>query len=111
LKGHKKLPSLLQFLTGSRCRLGIPRKTVVVAGGGDNAASAISMGITEVGQAFLSLGTSGVYFVADNEFRPNPTETLAYLLPLLARALASDERPFKRSQLFRLVGENITKNH
>lgn len=55
---------------------GIPRETRIVAGGGDNAASAISMGVTEPGQAFLSLGTSGVYFVADNQFRPNPEETL-----------------------------------
>lgn len=55
---------------------GISAQTTVVAGGGDNAASAISMGITEPGQAFLSLGTSGVYFVADDQFRPNPSETL-----------------------------------
>lgn len=55
---------------------GIPKNTVVVAGGGDNAASAISMGVIETGQAFLSLGTSGVYFVADHQFRPNPLETL-----------------------------------
>ncbi len=55
---------------------GIPEKTTVVAGGGDNAASAISMGVTEPGQAFLSLGTSGVYFVADDQYRPNPEESL-----------------------------------
>jgi xylulokinase len=55
---------------------GIPDNTPVVAGGGDNAASALSIGATEPGQAFLSLGTSGVYFVADNQFRPNPEETL-----------------------------------
>ncbi len=55
---------------------GLSRNTTVIAGGGDNAASAISMGVTEPGQAFLSLGTSGVYFVADNHFRPNPQETL-----------------------------------
>lgn len=55
---------------------GVPPNTPVVAGGGDNAASAISMGVTEPGQAFLSLGTSGVYFVADDQYRPNPKETL-----------------------------------
>lgn len=55
---------------------GIPADAVVVAGGGDNAASAISMGIINPGQAFLSLGTSGVYFVADDQFHPNPTEAL-----------------------------------
>jgi xylulokinase len=55
---------------------GMTQGTKVVAGGGDNAASAISMGITEPGQAFLSLGTSGVYFVADDQYHPNPKETL-----------------------------------
>jgi len=55
---------------------GIPKDCVVVAGGGDNAASAISMGVIETGQAFLSLGTSGVYFVADDQYRPNPQQTL-----------------------------------
>ena len=47
--------------------------TVVVAGGGgDNAASGIGMGVIDPGQAFLSLGTSGVLFVATDRFRPNP---------------------------------------
>ncbi|MBS0350181.1 MAG: xylulokinase [Proteobacteria bacterium] len=55
---------------------GMARETKVIAGGGDNAASAISMGIIQPGQAFLSLGTSGVYFVADDQYRPNPKETL-----------------------------------
>jgi len=47
--------------------------TVVVAGGaGDNAASAIGTGVIDAGQAFLSLGTSGVLFVATDSFRPAP---------------------------------------
>jgi xylulokinase len=46
---------------------------VPVAGGaGDNAASAVGMGIIEAGQAFLSLGTSGVLFAVTDRFRPNP---------------------------------------
>lgn len=44
----------------------------VAGGGGDNASSAAGMGIVEPGQAFLSLGTSGVLFVATDRFRPNP---------------------------------------
>lgn len=49
----------------------LPR--VMVAGGaGDNAASAAGIGVTESGTAFLSLGTSGVYFVASAAFSPNP---------------------------------------
>ena len=46
---------------------------VVVAGGaGDNAASAAGMGVISPGQAFLSLGTSGVLFIVTDQFRPNP---------------------------------------
>ena len=51
--------------------LGIP-PVVVAGGGGDNAVSAVGMGVIESGQAFLSLGTSGVLFVATDRFRPNP---------------------------------------
>ncbi|PHQ78130.1 MAG: xylulokinase [Coxiella sp. (in: Bacteria)] len=63
---------------------GIPEDTVVVAGGGDNAASAVSMNVMEPGQAFLSLGTSGVYFTADDAYRPNPDDaihTMCHCLP------------------------------
>ena len=48
----------------------LPR-VAVAGGGGDNAASAAGMGIVEPGQAFLSLGTSGVLFVANDGFYPN----------------------------------------
>ena len=43
----------------------------IAAGGGDNAAGAVGSGITQPGDGFVSLGTSGVIFVADNAFRPN----------------------------------------
>ncbi|RED12156.1 xylulokinase [Pontivivens insulae] len=49
------------------------RSDVVVAGGaGDNAASAIGMGVVKAGQAFLSLGTSGVLFAATDSYAPDP---------------------------------------
>ena len=48
----------------------------VVAGGGDNAAGAAGVGVIEPNQAFLSLGTSGVYFVANEEYLPNPDGAL-----------------------------------
>ncbi|MFA0194717.1 FGGY family carbohydrate kinase [Vibrio artabrorum] len=38
------------------------KQVPVIAGGGDNAAGAIGVGIISPGQAMLSLGTSGVYF-------------------------------------------------
>lgn len=43
----------------------------VVAGGGDNAAGAIGVGVYQAGQAMLSLGTSGVYFAANDGFLMN----------------------------------------
>ena len=54
-------------------QLGIPR-VVVAGGGGDNAASAIGVGVVAPKQAFLSLGTSGVLFVVTDRFRPNPAK-------------------------------------
>jgi xylulokinase len=44
----------------------------VAAGGGDNAAGAAGVGVIADGDALLSLGTSGVIFVATEKFRPNP---------------------------------------
>lgn len=44
----------------------------VVAGGGDNAAGAVGVGMADVGQAMLSLGTSGVYFAVSNGFLSKP---------------------------------------
>lgn len=44
----------------------------VIAGGGDNAAGAVGVGVARTGDAFLSLGTSGVLFVASEKFRPHP---------------------------------------
>ena len=51
--------------------LGLPQGVVVAGGGGDNAASAIGMGIVDAGSAFLSLGTSGVLFAANDAYLPN----------------------------------------
>ena len=48
-------------------------KTVPVVGGaGDQAAGAVGAGAVVEGVSFLSLGTSGVYFVPDSTYRPNP---------------------------------------
>jgi xylulokinase len=52
--------------------LGMTPSVVVAGGAGDNAASAIGTGVIDAGQAFLSLGSSGVLFVATDEFRPSP---------------------------------------
>jgi len=49
---------------------------VVAGGGGDNAASAVGIGAVRPGEGFLSLGTSGVLFVCNERFRPNPASAV-----------------------------------
>ncbi len=44
----------------------------VAGGGGDNAAGAVGVGVVSDGHALLSLGTSGVIFVATDAYRSNP---------------------------------------
>tara|TARA_R110001606_G_scaffold11481_1_gene49842 strand:+ start:3360 stop:4808 length:1449 start_codon:yes stop_codon:yes gene_type:complete len=48
----------------------------VVAGGGDNAAGAVGMGIISPEQTMLSLGTSGVIFAVSDGFTANPAAAL-----------------------------------
>lgn len=52
--------------------LGLPQGIPVAGGAGDNAASACGMGTIADGQAFASLGTSGVLFAANDRYLPNP---------------------------------------
>ncbi|KVN35029.1 xylulose kinase [Burkholderia pyrrocinia] len=52
------------------------REIPVVAGGGDNAAGAVGVGIVRPGDALLSLGTSGVYFAVSDGFRANPASAV-----------------------------------
>jgi xylulokinase len=52
-------------------RFGLPKNVPVAGGGGDNAATAAGMGALGEGDAFASLGTSGVLFAATDSFRPN----------------------------------------
>jgi xylulokinase len=56
----------------------------VIAGGGDNAAGAAGIGVINPNEAFLSLGTSGVYFVANQSYNPNPdsaVHTFCHCIP------------------------------
>jgi xylulokinase len=56
----------------------------VAAGGGDNAAGAVGVGVVRPGEAFLSLGTSGVMFLANDAYRPNAAggvHTFCHALP------------------------------
>jgi xylulokinase len=49
---------------------GLPPFTIVAAGGGDNAAGAVGVGVVRAGEALLSLGTSGVIFLVTEQFSP-----------------------------------------
>ncbi len=52
-------------------RYGMSPDAIVAGGAGDNAASACGMGTVAAGSAFLSLGTSGVLFAANDSYQPN----------------------------------------
>ena len=63
---------------------GLPDGVIVAGGAGDNAAGAAGMGVVRPGEAFLSLGTSGVYFVSAAEYSANPesaVHTFCHCLP------------------------------
>jgi xylulokinase len=65
---------------------GIPSDCVVVGGGGDNAASALGLNVVKKGDAFLSIGSSGVYFVVTDACRPaakGGVHTMCHCLPNL----------------------------
>lgn len=53
-------------------RWGLPKGVVVAGGAGDNAASAVGVGVVTPGDAFISLGTSGVLFAASDSYQPDP---------------------------------------
>jgi xylulokinase len=55
---------------------GLGAEVIVAGGAGDNAASAIGIGATQPGDGFISLGTSGVLFVVNDRYRPNPASAV-----------------------------------
>lgn len=48
----------------------------VAAGGGDNAAGAVGVGAVDDGEGLISLGTSGVIFLAGRAFHPAPARAV-----------------------------------
>ena len=65
-------------------RWGIGAGCVIAGGGGDNAASAVGVGVVRAGQAFVSLGTSGVLFAANDGYQPDAAtavHTFCHALP------------------------------
>ncbi len=51
---------------------GLPPGIVVAGGAGDAAAGGIGIGAVDDGDAFVSIGTSGQYFVTTASYRPHP---------------------------------------
>ena len=51
---------------------GVPADVIVAGGAGDAAAGAVGIGAVSDGDAFVSLGTSGQYFVTTAAYRPFP---------------------------------------
>lgn len=63
---------------------GIAGPVVVAGGAGDAAAGGIGIGAIDENDAFISLGTSGQYFVVNEDYRPYPqayVHTFAHALP------------------------------
>lgn len=88
------LPQMPRLVEGSEvsgtlrpalaARFGMPAGVVVAGGAGDNAASGIGVGVVKAGQAFVSLGTSGVLFAANDGYQPDPAtavHTFCHALP------------------------------
>jgi xylulokinase len=65
-------------------RWGMGNGVVVAGGGGDNAAAGVGVGVVRAGEAFVSLGTSGVLFAANDGYHPDPASavhTFCHALP------------------------------
>lgn len=74
----EQMPTLFEgnaisgYVSNHLCERWNIKKIPVIAGGGDNAAGAIGVGLVNPGQAMISLGTSGVYFLVSEGFNANP---------------------------------------
>ena len=65
-------------------RWGLPSGVAIAGGGGDNAAAGVGVGVVRAGEAFVSLGTSGVLFAANDGYQPDPAtavHTFCHALP------------------------------
>lgn len=76
---REQMPALVEGSTSAgelaaplRQRWGMRRRVLIAGGAGDNAAGAIAVGAVHAGDAFVSLGTSGVLWVTTSTYAPNP---------------------------------------
>ena len=70
--------------------LGLPAGLPVVAGGGDNAAAAVGVGVVREGSLSSSIGTSGVIFAHRDAFSPDPSGRVHAFCHARAGRLAPD---------------------
>ncbi len=89
-RGHRSRPA--SCATNSPPRWGLGQGITVAGGAGDNAASACGMGTVKAGHAFVSLGTSGVLFAANDSYLPNPESAVHAFCHALPERLAPDGR-------------------
>ncbi|MDG7115655.1 xylulokinase, partial [Streptococcus pneumoniae] len=57
-------------------RWGMATPPVLAGGAGDNAAGAVGLGAIKAGNAFVSLGTSGVLWATTDRYAPNPQSSV-----------------------------------
>jgi xylulokinase len=70
-------PETSSYLSrSSAALLGLPPGLPIATGAGDAAASAIGIGAIHDGDGFISLGTSGQYFVTTKDYRPRPKQMI-----------------------------------
>ncbi len=122
-KGGMRLGQMPHLVEGSEIsgtlrasvaeEFGIPHSAIVVGGAADNAAAACGSGCVEEGQAFVSLGTSGVILAARDTCSPDPdtaVHTFCHALPdrwyQMGVILAATDA---LNWLGRLVGEEPAK--
>ncbi len=71
-KLHEGTESTGQLRDELRKRWNMRVSPVMAGGGGDNPAAACGVGVVKDGMASVSLGTSGVLFVSNAKYSPNP---------------------------------------
>jgi xylulokinase len=69
VEGNAPAGTLLPDLAA---RWGMAHRPILAGGAGDNAAGAVGLSAVRPGDAFVSLGTSGVLFATTERFRPYP---------------------------------------
>lgn len=70
---------------------GLPPSVRIIAGGGDNAAAAVGINVTKSAEAFISIGTSGVFFVVSDRcivHKEEAVHTMCHCLPKLWNHMA-----------------------